>query len=98
MRRLVNVGGGRLDKVKIHQSVLIVVNPADTCAHGFEVILFVGLRGVLAKRDSRRLPNVCIPDRDSLALRFGSLPRGTSKLDSGNTHGAERKDCADAAC
>ena len=77
MRWFVNISGGRLDEVEIHQAVLIVANPADAGAHGFEVILLVRLRGILAKRDSRGLPNVRVADGDSRVLHFRSLPSGT---------------------
>ena len=42
MRRLVDIGGGGLDEVEIHQAILVIVEPGDSSAHGFEIILFVG--------------------------------------------------------
>jgi hypothetical protein len=41
--------------------------------HSFEVMLFVGLRGVLIKSDSSGLPNVGVTDSYSRILRFRSL-------------------------
>src|SRR5206468_13060314 len=57
--RLVDVGRGRLHQVEVHQSVLVVVYPAEARAHGLEVILLVGRRRVLVEVDSRRSGNVC---------------------------------------
>ena len=62
MRRLVDVGCGRLDEVQIHEAVLIVVDPSDTGSHGFEVILFVGLRGVLLESDLRAFADIGVAD------------------------------------
>ena len=52
-----SVGAG-LDKVQIHQPILIVVDPPHAGAHGFQVVLLVGLRGVLHEGDSRGFANV----------------------------------------
>ena len=68
----VNVGGGRLHKKKIHQSVLVIIDPADSSAHGFKVILFFCLRRVLEKSNAGGLANIGIADRDS---RFWGLDR-----------------------
>ena len=64
MRRFVNVGRCRLNEVQIHQPVLVVVDPAHAGAHRFEVVLFVGLRGVLLKSNLRRFANVGVTDRN----------------------------------
>ena len=52
MRRFVDVGGGGLDEVEIHQAILVIVDGGHSSAHGFEVILFVGLGGVLLEGDA----------------------------------------------
>src|ERR1700732_2956704 len=58
MRRLVNIGGPRLPKEKIYQAVLVVIDPAHASAHGFQIIFFFRLRGVLQKGKPRLFANV----------------------------------------
>jgi hypothetical protein len=58
MRRLVEIGGCGLHEVQIHQAVLIVIGPRDTSSHGFEVILFFRLRGILLEGNLRALANI----------------------------------------
>ncbi len=41
MRRFVDVGRGGLHEKQIHQAVLVVVDPADTGAHGFQIIFLL---------------------------------------------------------
>src|SRR6266576_5294039 len=72
MRWLVEIRRRRLNEVKIHQAVLIVIDPCDTGSHSFEIILFLGLRGVLLESDLRALTNVGVVQRDT---RFGRLGR-----------------------
>ena len=88
MRWFVNVSSGRLDKVEIHQAVLVIVDPADAGAHGFEVILFFCLRGILTKCDSGRLSNVGVTDGYPGILRFGSLPSEGLLMNGYTNHGA----------
>jgi len=73
MRRLVNVGGCRLYKEKIHQAVLIVVEPAHTGAHRLQIIFFFSLGGVLNEGDSCLLANIRISDGNGGLLRFSGL-------------------------
>ena len=73
MSRFVNVSGGGLDEVEVHQPILIVVDPPDTGAHGFEIVLLVGLRGVLKKVDSGGLANIGVADSDGSVLRLRGL-------------------------
>jgi len=47
-----------LDEIEIHEAVLIVVEPGDAGARGFEIELFFGLRGVLEKSDAGLFANV----------------------------------------
>ena len=69
MRRLINIGGGGLDEEEIHQAILIVVDPAHAGSHGFEVILFFRLRGILLEGDVGALANIGVADRNG-CLRF----------------------------
>ena len=70
MRRFVNIGGSRLDEIQIHQAILVVVDPGHACPHGFEIIFFVGLRGVLLESDLGLLADVGVTNRDCrLGLR-----------------------------
>ena len=62
LRWFVNVSGGQLHKVEIHQAVLVIVAPADGATYGFEVILFFRLRGTLTKSDSGRLSNIGVTE------------------------------------
>ncbi len=73
LRWFVNVSGGQLHKVEIHQAVLVIVAPADGATYGFEVILFFRLRGILTKSDSGRLSNIGVTDCYPGILRFRSL-------------------------
>ena len=74
MQWFVDVGGGRLHKEKIHQPVLVIVDPANAGAHSFKVILFFGLSGILKKSDTGSFSNVSITDGDSRVLQFRPLP------------------------
>ncbi len=91
LRWFVNASGGRLATVEIHQAALVIIDPTDAAAHGFEVILFFRLRGILTKSDSGRLSNVGVTDGYSGILRFRSLSSGSS--DEGLCI-ASRQDCA----
>ena len=55
---LVPLRGGRLDKVKVHQPVLVVIDPAQTVAHGLDVFFFRAHRGVVLKGDSGGLADI----------------------------------------
>ena len=71
----VSVGRGRLHKEQIRQTVLIVVEPGDAGAHGFEIILFFGLCGILDKGDARRRADIVEADRN-LSILLRRLARG----------------------
>ena len=58
VRRLVGVSCRRLDEEEIHEPILIVVDPGNACAHRLQVILLVGLRGILLKSDFGLLTDV----------------------------------------
>src|SRR4030095_6634330 len=55
----------RLTEVEIHEPVLFVINPAHASPHSLEIILFLGLRGVLQKGNSSSLADIVIPDAHS---------------------------------
>ena len=57
-RGLVDVGGSRLDEEQVHQTVLVIIEPGHAGAHGFEIVLLVGLGRVLLKRNAGSLTNV----------------------------------------
>jgi len=65
VRRFVSVGRGRLNEEKVHESVLVAVDPADARAHGFEIILFFGLRGILREGGLGAFTDVGVADRDA---------------------------------
>ena len=87
LRWFVNASAGRLDTVEIHQAALVIIDPTDAAAHGFEAILFFRLRGILTKSDSGRLSNVGVTDGYSGILRFRSLSSGSSY------EGLQQSDC-----
>src|SRR5437588_176029 len=53
----------------------VIVEPGEAGAHGLEIIIFVGLGGVLAKSDSGGWPNVGEPHVDGRGRRFAGLFR-----------------------
>src|SRR6516162_2722388 len=88
MRGSVSVGRGRLHKEQIRQAVLIVVEPGDAGAHGFEVILFFALRGILDKGDARRRADIVEADRNrDILLR--RLARGLAGFGRDSSGGPE---------
>ena len=68
MSGFVRVGGSGLNEVKVHESVLIVVDPSHAGAHGLEVVLLVALGRVLHERDAGLFANI------------GEVPGGTAWL------------------
>src|SRR6266404_6711127 len=78
--RLVNVGGSGLHEKEIHQAVLVVIEPGDASPHGFQIIFFFRLGGVLYKRHSRFFTNVGISNRNGSLRRFGSLAREQEQM------------------
>jgi len=93
MRRLVDVRGRRLHEEKVHQAVLVVVEPGHAGAHGLQIIFFLGLRGVLKKGDSRLFANVGKADGNSGTLSFWSLARKEEQMSSRAEQGGERQNC-----
>ena len=71
--RGVDIGCPRLDKIKIHQSILIVVNPAYARAHCFEIVLLVCLSRILKKGDACCLSHVGVVDLNRSILRLRRL-------------------------
>src|SRR4051812_7618773 len=59
MRGFICVGCGGLHKIKIHQPVLVVIEPGHPSSHCLQIVLFITLCRVLKKCDSRRTANVC---------------------------------------
>src|SRR5215469_208142 len=92
----VSVGRPRLHKEQLRQTVLIVVEPGDAGAHGFEVILFFALRGILDKGDARRRADIVEADRNRKVLLrrlagalagFGRDSSGGPEQSSHESHG-----------
>src|SRR5215469_2158688 len=73
MHSLVGIGFAGLDEVKVEKAVLVVVDPCNARAHGFEVVLFVRLGGILNERDTRGLANVRKANRNGRVVRLGRL-------------------------
>src|SRR5437667_7862897 len=89
MQWFVDVGGGRLHKEKIHQPVLVIVDPANAGAHSFKVILFFGLSGILKKSDTRSFADIRVANGNASVLRFGSLRGERLQVDSRARHTAQ---------
>jgi len=64
MQRLVNVRRAGLHQVKVQQPILIVIDPAQTRAHGFQVILLLGGGRILLPTNACLLSNVSESNRD----------------------------------
>src|SRR5690242_15724189 len=69
----VDIGGGGLDEIQVHEPVLIVVQPGYAGAHGFQVILFVGGSAVLNESDSGGLANIGVADGHAVVGSFRRL-------------------------
>ena len=94
MRRLVDIRGRGLHEEKIHQAVLVIVDPTDAGAHGFKIIFLIGLRGILEKGDSRVLSNVGEADGNRSVLRFVSLSGDNFLMEKDSGERAQGQDCA----
>src|SRR5271167_724524 len=96
MRRFVGVRFARLHEKEIHQAVLVVVKPSDAGAHGFEIILFFGLRGVLQKSNSGFFSDVGVADSYArvLRIRIWSLLRESLLMEDHANCRAQRQDGA----
>ena len=78
MWRLVDIGGGGLNEVQIHQAILIVIDPRHAGSHSFEIILFFRLRGVLLESNLRALANVGVTHGNSRFRRLRMSSSGCS--------------------
>ena len=58
VRRLVPLGLRRLHKIKVHQSVLVVINPTQAAAHGLEIVFFRSESMVVLEGDASDLTDV----------------------------------------
>src|SRR5712664_2136484 len=96
-RGLVNVGRGRLHEEKIHQAVLVIVEPAHASAHRLQIIFFFGLRRVLKKCDSRFFANVGVANGNGYSLRFCDLA-SEEQMSSRAEQRNEEQNCAEFAC
>src|SRR6266478_4039789 len=94
MRRFVNVGGGGLHEEKIHQAVLVVVEPGYAGAHGLQIIFFFGLSCVLKECDSRLFAYVGVTDGNGRLLWFNSLT-GKQQMGGSAKYCGKRQNCAD---
>ena len=63
----------RLHEIQVHEPVLIVVEPGNAGAHGFEIILFVGGSAVLKESDSGGLSDVGVADGNAVVCCFRRL-------------------------
>ena len=63
VRRLVPFGFSRLHKIKVHQSVLVVINPTQAVAHGLDIFFFRGESMVVLEGDASGLADVRKADR-----------------------------------
>src|SRR4051794_15281689 len=72
LKRFVDLSSSRLHEEKVHQPVLVVIEPGDTGAHGFKIVFLVSLGRVLPERNPCRFPHVGIPNGN---LPFCSFDR-----------------------
>src|SRR5579859_7706338 len=94
MRWFVDVGGCGLNEVQIHQAILVVIDPSDACAHGFKVVLFFSLGGILLKGNFGALADVGVADRNSGVLLFRGLRREQDTMNNQSPAQREHQDCS----
>src|SRR5579864_4309710 len=94
MRWFVDIGCGSLDKEKIHEPILVIVDPGDAGSHGFEIILFVGLRRILLESNSRLLANIDVTYGNGSFCFCPSLGTGKLGIDCNAECNAGRNNCA----
>ena len=63
LRRLVPLRLRRLHKIKVHQSVLLVINPTQAVAHGLDIVFFRRESMVVLEGDASGLADVRKADR-----------------------------------